>query len=464
MDVWTPAHQLSGHIARRAISPVELVRSLLDRVERIDGGLHSYLSIDPDDVLAQARRAEVALFGDEPLGPLHGLPLSVKDTIDTAGLRTTYGSAVFADHVPDRDALVVERLRAAGAIIFGKTNTSEFAFHGRTTNRLGSECVNPWDRTRVAAGSSGGAAVSVACGLGPLAIGTDGGGSIRYPSAFCGIVGLMPSAGRVPKRGNVEAGDYGYPLSSIGPMTRDVRDAALLLNAISGHDPRDATTSRHIWEDACIGLDGELAGIRIGWLPAPAGARRDSGVEEAIMQAALSLVEVGAMVEEVSFVLPDTLAISAGTNGNAFAMARRLASDPATRNLLTPYLIAGVSHPAPGAVAEAEAWRARQEVIERLATLFTRFDLIAAPTTCFVAPIRPEDPWQMFADYSRYIQLPLLANIAGCPAASVPAGTIDGLPIGLQLMAPRGQDGRVLRAARSLERIRPWANIRPSES
>ena len=229
------AEALAAGYRARQFSVSEVVEAILDRIERDNPLVNAYCTVTPEGARAEAAEADRAFARAEVLGPLHGVPVSIKDLIPTRGVRTTSGSRVYADHVPEEDAPVVARLKAAGSIVLGKTNTSEFGWKSPTDNLLFGPTRNPWDLARTSAGSSGGAAAAVACGLGPLAIGSDGGGSIRQPASFCGVFGLKPSFGLVP---NVPAGVLDT-FCSTGPLTRTVRDAAMVLNYIAGADERD---------------------------------------------------------------------------------------------------------------------------------------------------------------------------------------------------------------------------------
>ncbi|HEX4835150.1 MAG TPA: amidase family protein, partial [bacterium] len=234
-----PAADLAAAIRAKTVSPVEVVDAVLARIERINPTLNAYCTVTPEAARAAARDAEAAVLRGDPLGPLHGVPVSIKDLVVTKGVRTTWGSRLYAQFVPDEDAPVVERLKQAGAIIVGKTNTPEFGYKGITDNLVFGVSRNPWSLSHTPGGSSGGGAAAVAAGLGPLAVGTDGGGSIRIPCSCCGLFGLKATLGRVaaaPTYGGLDT------LSHTGPMTRTVRDAALMLTAIAGSDPRDLTS------------------------------------------------------------------------------------------------------------------------------------------------------------------------------------------------------------------------------
>ena len=259
---WTPAWRLREMFDARTLSPLEYARHLLDRVER-HASLGAFISVFADHLLQQATLATEQLGKGVELPPLHGLPVSFKDTIFTKGQRTTLGSKLFEDHIPQVDSPSSQRVKEAGGIIFAKSNTPEFAMNRRSMNLVARETVNPWDRKRTSGGSSGGAAVASAAGLGPLAVGTDGGGSIRIPSAFNGIFGLNPSRGRIPCAG----GEFLTPTSNTGPMTRDVRDAAMLMQVMAGFDHRDPLASKAPVPNYLAELEKGVKGVRIAWSP-----------------------------------------------------------------------------------------------------------------------------------------------------------------------------------------------------
>src|SRR5215212_2236031 len=250
--LYAPAVELAARIRQRQLSPVELIDGLFERIARVDPGLGAYCTLAADEARREARRAESAVMRGDALGPLHGVPVSVKDNLETAGLRTTYGSHLFAEHVPDEDAVCVARLKAAGAIVVGKTSLPEFANKAICDSPLFGPTRNPWALDRVAGGSSGGAAAAVAAGLGPIAIGTDASGSIRIPAACCGVLGLKPTAGRVPQFPNPNPWEIA---SQVGPLARTAADVDLLLRVLSGPDERDPLSLPPIAERWDVELD-----------------------------------------------------------------------------------------------------------------------------------------------------------------------------------------------------------------
>ena len=264
---FAPASELAALIADKQASPVELTALYFERIERLDGQLHAYLTLCRDEAMQAAKEAENAVMRGDALGPLHGVPISIKDLELTKGIRTTSGSLPFKDRIPDEDSIVVERVKAAGAIILGKTNTPEFGHRGTTENLLGEPCRNPWNTERTPGGSSGGAAAALAAGLCAIATGSDGGGSVRIPASFCGLYGIKPTQGRVPRYGGRAAPAIANQLSQSGPITRTVRDSAILLQALAGHDARDAGSLRDAPADYIAALDRDISGLRIGWSP-----------------------------------------------------------------------------------------------------------------------------------------------------------------------------------------------------
>ena len=260
---FAPAHELAGLIATKQVSPVEITELYFERIERLDSQLHAYLALMRDEAVQAARAAEEAVVRGDQLGPLHGVPISVKDMQMTKGVATTTGCLAYRDRVPDADAAVVERVRASGAIILGKTNTPEFGLLGATENRLGDDCRNPWNTERTSGGSSGGAGAAVVAGLCSLATGGDGGGSIRIPASFCGTYGIKPTQGRVSSFAGVASAPIANLTSQQGPMSRTVRDSVILLQALSGYDPRDIGSLNEPVPDFMAALDRDVKGLRI---------------------------------------------------------------------------------------------------------------------------------------------------------------------------------------------------------
>jgi Asp-tRNA(Asn)/Glu-tRNA(Gln) amidotransferase A subunit family amidase len=459
----------------RQVSPVEVTRHFLGRANRLQPKIHAYITIDAEGALGQANAAEKAILAGDVLGPLHGVPIGIKDLIWTKGLRSTGGSLLYEDFVPDEDEILVERLRKAGAIILGKTNTPEFGAYARSKNRLCEEALNPWDTTRITGASSGGAGAASAAGTPPINIGSDGGGSIRLPAAYNGVFALHPSAGRVP---NQRWRDRYH--DSCGPMTLDVRDAANVLQVVAGPDPRDSDAMDDTPEDYLAGFDAGVSGVRIAW-------SRDFGhipildtrVVGTVAAAVQRFTDAGAHVDEPGLRMEDLWEAFILTKMQGDHVIRELAALPAEkRALLSPGLKPAVDLAASlrddGNTAEARpeddakiaaALRVREDTQAEFAALFQRYDLICTPTTSMVVPVAPPgfDIPYTHAFYADRFGVPYLysVNFTGMTAASVPCGFVDGLPVGMHLIAPCGQEALLLRAAQAFSEIQPWHETHP---
>ncbi len=459
------ATELAGLIRARAISPVEVVQAYLRRIDRWDGTLHAYVTVCREQALAEARTAEQALARGAPVGPLHGVPVAVKDQLDTAGIRTTSGSRLHAGRVPAEDAAVVARLRAAGAILLGKLNLTEFALGGTLTYPFG-QPRNPWDESRETGGSSSGSGIAAAAALAAATLGEDTGGSVRSPAAWCGVVGLRPTWGLVPRSGCVPVA---WSMDAPGPLTRSVEDAALLLSVMGGPDGRDRWL-RAAPVDPRADLERGAGGLSIGVVTTLVdGPDTDREVREAVRRAAETLGGLGARVGDVA--LP--LVPMAGAVFMALADGEAAAWHHATlrerggeydagtrRRLLTAALL-------PATLVQ-QAARARAAIRAQVDEALSRFDVLLAPTAPTAAPAiaagqapiasRGEAGRRFFT--RRSYTTP--ASLAGVPALSVPCGfTAGGLPIGLQLIGRRFDEATLLRAGRAYERAAGWAGRRP---
>ncbi|SEO99639.1 amidase [Trujillonella endophytica] len=451
-----PATELAALVRDRAVSARELLEVHLARIERLDPRLNAIVTLDPDGARAAADAADAALAAGDPVGPLHGLPVAHKDTHLTAGMRTTWGSPVHADHVPLRDELVVERLRRAGAIRVGKTNTPEFAAGSHTFNTLFGVTHNPYRHGLSAGGSSGGAAAALAAGLVPVAEGSDMGGSLRNPAAFCGVVGLRPTPGRVPTWPTAMAWTQ---LSVQGPMGRTVADVALVLGAVAGPDPRVPISLEH--EDAGPLGAGDLTGRRVAWAPDLGGRVSVDPAVRAALTPAVGVVErLGATVEEAC---PDldgaddvfgTLRawLFEATFGELCRRSPELVKEAIRWNAELGARLTGADL----AFAEQEHTR----LFERVVEFFERYDVLLAPTTQVLPfPVEQEYPTEIDGveqtDYLQWMRSCTLISPTGCPALSVPAGlTPDGLPVGLQIIGPPRADRRVLEVGHAFEQAR----------
>ena len=460
----TDALTLARQIRRKEVSPVAVVDAVLHRIEALQPTVNAFITVTADEAREAARRAEAAVMAGAPLGQLHGVPFSVKDLLFTKGVRTTMGSFIFAEQVPGEDAVPVRRLREAGAILIGKTTTPEFGHKPLTDSPLFGVTRNPWDLSRTPGGSSGGAAAAVASGQGPLALGTDGGGSIRIPAACCGIVGLKPTLGRVP---HVHQADLFSTSSDIGPMTRTVADAAACLDAIVGFDPGDPY-SRPEPPDDPRGV--EVRGLRLGWMPR-VGNRLVDGETLAACEAAVRHLEgQGARVETVEedFAAFEPIFLVFLQGGLAARIGSHMAKfgDRVAKSLRESVERgAGWS-----AVDWGHALGQRTVVFRRAQALFRRFDVLVSPTLSRPALAADHDPFQPItiggeaAGSIRGAWYPYTFpfNLSGHPAVSLPCGwSSDGLPIGLQIVGPWYGDRRVLALAAHLERERPVARPMP---
>jgi Asp-tRNA(Asn)/Glu-tRNA(Gln) amidotransferase A subunit family amidase len=453
---YLPATELAAKVRAKKVSPTEVVEAFLARIEEVNPKLNAYVTVDAEGARASARTVEDAIQQGDPVGPLAGVPVSIKDIVITRGIRTTRGSRLYADSVPTEDAPVVERLRGAGAIILGKTNTPEFGWKAATDNQLFGPTRNPWNLDRTAGGSSGGAGAAVAAGLGPLAIGTDGGGSIRIPANFCGIFGIKATHGLVP----VYPASQAEAVSHTGPMTRTVRDAALMLNTIAGYDPRDRNSFPTGNPDYLAGIGDGIAGLRVAWSSNLGSGTVVPEVLAAAEGAAQRFAELGCSVEE------GTPAV--GEFNRAWfllfygAVAAGLASQPAGWEEKIDHGLLETIREARKAsgIEVAQAYQTRAAVYEVIRRFFERYDLLLTPSW-------PGAPWAIGFDFdptaSNPAQLTQLFNMTGQPAATVPCGwSADGLPLGLQIVGRRHEDALVLRAAAAFEALAPWVGKRPT--
>ena len=469
---FAPAHELAGLIATKQVSPVEITELYFERIERLDSQLHAYLALMRDEALQAARAAEEAVVRGDQLGPLHGVPISVKDMQMTKGVVTTTGCLAYRDRVPDADAAVVERVRGSGAIILGKTNTPEFGLLGATENRLGDDCRNPWNTERTSGGSSGGAGAAVVAGLCSLATGGDGGGSIRIPASFCGTYGIKPTQGRVSSFSGVASAPIANLTSQQGPMSRTVRDSVILLQALSGYDPRDSGSLNEPVPDFMAALDRDVKGLRIAWSPDYGYAGVEPQVSEACSNAAKVFEELGCVVEDAGPSLEspfETWWVFFASH--AYATQGHLLDDPA--DPLTWYGRMAIEDGARYTAADyARALGERDRMVNQFADVFESYDLILSPTMATTAfPLREYPPevinGRQNANRKGWSTVPFThpINTIGHPAASVPCGfDSDGLPIGLHIVGRKGDEATVIAASAAFERARPWDDRRPPVS
>src|SRR5437667_37418 len=471
-----PIHELTDAYRRGELTPTAVAEAYLARIGALDGRVGAYLTVVREQALATARESEHRWRAGKPLGPLDGVPLALKDVLCTRGVRTTCGSKMLETFVPPYDATVVERLRAAGAVILGKTNMDEFAMGSSTEHSAFHPTRNPWDLARVPGGSSGGSAAAVAGGLAAGSFGSDTGGSIRQPAAFCGVVGMKPTYGRVSRYGLVALASS---LDQIGPFAQDVRDAALLLGVVAGHDRRDATSIAAPVPDYIAELPKGVAGLTLGLPDEYFIDGMDPDVERAVRAAIEVLKGLGARVERVS--LPTTkhslaayyliLPAEASSNlarydGVKFGLrvpgrdlvemesrtrAAGFGAEVKRRIMLGTYALSAGYYDAYYGKAQSVRTLVRRE----FAAAFARVDLIVAPTTPNVAfkHGEKEDPLSMYLN--DVFTIP--GNLSGIPGVSVPCGfNASGLPIGLQVLGRPLDEARVLRAAYAYEHATTW--------
>jgi len=467
---YASAAELAELIARREVSPVEVIDGVLERIEKTQPTINAFITVCAEEARAAAKQAEAAVMRGDELGPLHGVPFAVKDLVNTAGVRTTFGSWALADNVPAADSPAVARLKAAGAILVGKTTTPEFGHKCFTEAPLFGRTANPWDLTRTSGGSSGGAAAAVAAGLTPIGIGTDGGGSSRIPAACCGVVGFKQTLGIIPH--DLTPDGFGNQ-SHITPMTRTVMDSALMLRAMAGPHPSDPHALGLPTPDfvSAARPRGDLKGLRIAWRPLLGNTQLSREVREACERALAAFAELGASVEPVEEDFQSTEPIWLILTQSFWnARFRRYVAQFGNRmsETLLRQMDNGAGH---SAVALQEAMFERTRVFREIQGWFAHHDIVATPTLSrtalpighdFFAPIRIDGE---VADTVRKAWYPytLPLNLSGNPAVTLPCGFgADGLPIGLQLIGPHLGDAKLLRAAALFEAARPWADKHPT--
>jgi aspartyl-tRNA(Asn)/glutamyl-tRNA(Gln) amidotransferase subunit A len=476
------AHELGARYRSGAATPTQAVTEYLARVERLDPQVRAFLTVTRDDALRQAALADARFKAGAPRGPLDGVPVALKDVFCTRGVRTTCGSKILESFVPPYDATVVARLHAAGAVLLGKLNMDEFAMGSSTEHSAFFTTRNPWDLARVPGGSSGGASAVVAADLAALSLGTDTGGSIRQPAAFCGVLGMKPTYGRVSRYGLIA---FASSLDQVGPFAKDVEDAALILEVIAGADPMDSTAVDVPVPDYRAALGRGIEGVRVG-VPAEYFIDgMDPEVERAVREAITTLEKLGARTEPVS--LPHTeyglaayyviAPAEASSNlarydgvkyGLRVSGARDLidmysktraagfGNEVKRRVMLGTYVLSAGYYDA----YYGQAQKVRTLVRRDFEQAFARVDLIVAPTTPGVAfkMGEKEDPLQMYLN--DIFTIPV--NLAGLPGVSIPGGfTQTGLPIGLQLIGRAFDEATLLRAAHAYQQVTAWHTRKP---
>jgi aspartyl-tRNA(Asn)/glutamyl-tRNA(Gln) amidotransferase subunit A len=453
-----PLFEISALVRSRQVSPVELTQACLARIEQLNPRLNAFITVTADLARQQARVAEAEIQHGKWLGPLHGIPISLKDLIDTAGVRTTAASELFRDRVPEADAEVVRRLDAAGAVLLGKTNLHEFAYGGSCLVSYFGTVHNPWDLDRVAGGSSGGAAAAVAAGLCFAAIGTDTAGSVRMPAGCCGIVGMKPTYGLVSTRGVIP---LSWSYDTVGPITRKVRDAALVLQAIAGYDEQDLASAPLPAEDYPAALEHTTSMLRVGVAREHFFADLDVEVASAVEHALATIGQLTSVTREITVpVDPDYTVHTC----EAFAYHAKFAAE--TPNLYQPDTLRRVRS---GEKASAADYIQKRRELQRLRRavpdLFREVDVIVTPTAPILPPVIAElekDPRELRRKEMTLLRNTRPFNLLGVPAISVPCGySSAGLPIGLQISGRPGEDATVLALAHAYERATNWNRMPP---
>jgi amidase len=458
------AVELAGRIARREVSVTEVVRAHLGQIERVNGKVNAVVTLTSERALEDARAKDDALARGPAPGPLFGLPVVHKDLVPTRGIRTTYGSPIYRDHVPDEDGLIVQRLRAAGAITLGKSNTPEFGAGSQTFNEVFGRTLNPYDVTKTCGGSSGGAAVALACGMVPIADGSDMGGSLRNPAAFCNVVGLRSAPGRVPFWPNESAW---LPFSVQGPMARTVADVALLLSAIAGPDPRSPIAIREPGERFRAPLGRDFTGVRVAWSRDLGGLPIDRRVTATLETQRRTLETLGCVVEDgqpdfggAREIFQTWRAVAfAAKYGPLLARHRHQMKDTVVWNIEQAGKLSARD------VGDAET--KRTALYHRVRVFMERHEFLVLPTT----QVPPFDVTQPYVTEIDGVRLPTYIDwmracsditVTGLPAISVPGGfTAEGLPVGLQIVGRHQDEWGVLQLAHAFEEVTNFGRRRP---
>ena len=476
------AHEISKMIRRGEASSEEVTRCSLDRIEKNDSKLGAFLEVFADEAMESAREVDRKLKSGENLPPLAGVPVGVKDNMCYKGHKTTCGSKILENFVSPYDATVVEKLKSNGAVIMGKLNMDEFAMGSSNENSAFKKVRNPYDLERVPGGSSGGSAASVASGEVFCSLGSDTGGSIRQPAAFCGVVGMKPTYGRVSRYGLVA---FASSLDQIGPFTRDAEDCALMLNAICGHDSKDSTSANVEAEDFTKALSGDIRGMRIGVPMNYLGEGLDSGVRKIALETIEKLKSLGAEIKEVSLPLSEyALAVyyilassEASSNLARFdgvrythrakdfedvtdmyfqSRSEGFGDEVKRRIMLGTYALSAGYYDA----YYKKALRVKTRIIEEYKATFKQVDMVmtpTAPSTAFKIGEKADDPLAMYLNDIYTVPV----NIAGLPGISVPAGFSDKLPVGVQLIGNYFEEGKLLNTAYALEKTQDLEMFRP---
>ena len=462
---------LSNNIRAKNLSPIEIVEAVLARMDKLEPVLHAFCTPTPDLAKETARRLEKALMAGDPVGPMAGVPVGIKDLVFTKGIRTTSGSIAYKDFIPEEDDIVVERLKDAGAIILGKTNVPEFGYAGVGHNLLFETTSNPWNTDLTPVGSSAGSGAAVASGIGPVAIGSDGGGSVRTPSAHCGLYGIKASMGRVPLYPGCR--DERFPgvsswegLEHIGPMSRTVADSALMLSVMVGPDDRDRHSLPKPDFDFMTCLEGGLRGLKVAYSLDWGYAAVDPQVRRVVGEAVRVFErDLGCVVEEARPGWEDARSAFRGLVALETDLRGMRELADAFPDQMSPNVVDLLLRPWT-AEELTDAVIARKGVVNKMWQFMRNYDLLLTPTlACTASPINtmgPADIDGRRVDPSQASPFAFPFNMTGQPAASIPAGwTEDGLPVGLQIVGRHLDDPLVLRASAAFEAARPWRDHWP---
>jgi aspartyl-tRNA(Asn)/glutamyl-tRNA(Gln) amidotransferase subunit A len=474
--VLSPAGQHTGEVTKltlseaselvrsRKVSPVELTQACLSRIEQLNLKLNAFITVTADSALAQAREAESEIQRGRWKGPLHGVPIALKDLIDTAGVRTTAASGLFKDRIPKQDADIVRRLKASGAVLLGKLNLHEFAYGGSSVISYFGAVRNPWDLAYSPGGSSGGSAAALAAELCYGAIGSDTGGSIRMPAAYCGVVGLKPTYGRVSTSGVIP---LAWSLDHVGPMTRTAMDAALILHVIAGYDPDDTNSADAPVQDYAAGLEGKTSSLRIGIPRAHFYEGLHPEIQAAIDAALSVLGELTSSQHEIEIQAANDMALTALLIQKAEAYAYHRDYVTKSPDLYQPETLKRIRAGAEISGADyIDARRQLDQYRRSISKIFEAVDLLVTATT----PVPPLKISELLADPDHLRAKEVLSspntrpfNLLGLPAVSIPCGfTSKGLPIGMQIIGPPSGEATVLRLAHAYEQATDWHNRRPN--
>ncbi len=450
-------------ISRREISPAELTSAYLARIERLQPETNAYVTLTAERATADAKTATSEIAAGNYRGVLHGIPIGLKDLYETAGIRTTAGSKVLANHVPGKDCTAARKLREAGSVLLGKTNTHEFAWGTTTNNPHYGATHNPWDLDRIPGGSSGGSGAAIAAGMAAGTLGTDTGGSIRIPAALCGCVGLKPTFGRVSKAGIVP---MSWQLDHPGPITKTVEDAAIMLGAIAGYDPDDFATVPVPVPDYRAALASGIRGLRVGVPRSLFYGLLEDEVRSAVEAALGVLRELGAEVRDVEPGVTREQVMEAWALVNAEGQEYHREAFTKRRDDFSPELQAVLSQPLPDSIGLARAYRVSYEIKEAFRRALEGTDVLVAPTTMRTASIIGEEPVMVgeveMTTGAAFASLTMPFNLGGLPVVSLPCGFDSlGLQIGMQIAGKTFAEETVLRAGHAYEQATEWHRRRP---